>query len=77
MAYGATVAMTKDDEYAVDVMETQVFSDTRLPDKQVREVWNYIKARMRDANLYEFKWGVLVETTAMRIAQSEGPKENP
>jgi len=66
------VGKTKDDMYATDVLETVLFSETTLPIVQVREAWNYVLAKMRDANMYEFKWGELVETTGRRIAQGGG-----
>ena len=69
MANMGVALQTPDDTYAVDVMEVQLFSDAQLPDKQVKEAWNYILNRMKTANLYEWKWGELVETTALRIAQ--------
>jgi len=66
--------MSKDDEYAVDVIETMLFSETRLPDDQVRTAWNYVKTKMKHCAVYEWKWGELVETTAMRIAQGVDKK---
>lgn len=67
MATMGYVEQTKEDAYAIDVIETVIGGDI-LPDTQVRGAWNYVLSRMRDANMYEWKWGELVETTGRRIA---------
>lgn len=69
MATMGYAVKTKEDAYAIDVCETVLFGNTVLPDAQVKDAWNYVLAKMRDANLYEWKWGELVETTGRRIEQ--------
>jgi hypothetical protein len=75
MATMGMAVKTPDDAYAIDVCETVLFGNTILPQEQVRTAWNYVLAKMRDANLYEWKWGELVETVGRRIAERHGTEK--